>query len=160
MVVRAAASGVGPAALGWRRPADGAEAGLLVERLGRRRLLTAVISVSGGDRFVFSGPDEQSSQIFQWGEVLKAMAAEGPGLRRLQWVERATPQLATVQTDWSAAAMRDVSGEEWDDYQSLQRAIGTTAIHHDVYLGVQMEAEMARGARRVVRDDCRAGPAV
>jgi len=127
-------------------PCGGAEAGLLVERSGRRRLFTAVISVSGGDRFAFSAPDEQSSQIFQWGEVLKAMAAEGPGLRRLQWVERATPQLTTVQTDWSAAAMRDVSGEEWEDYQSLQRAIGTTAIHHEVYLGVQMETEMARRA--------------
>ena len=76
--------------------------------------------------------------------MLKALAAEGPGLRRLQWVERATPQLATVQTDWSAAAMRDVSGEEWEDYQSLQSVIGTAAIHHDVYLGAQMETEMAR----------------
>ena len=81
--------------------ADGAEAGLLVERARRQNLLTAVISVSGGDRFVFSGPDEQAAQIFQWGEVLKAMASEGSGLRRLQWVERATPQPSTVQEDWA-----------------------------------------------------------
>jgi hypothetical protein len=120
---------------------DGAEAGLLAERVGRRSLLTAVVSVSGGDRFVFSGPDEQAAQILQWGEVLKAMAADGPGLRRLQWVERATPQPSTVQEDWSRAAMRDVSPEEWADYQSLQSAIGTAAIHHDVYLGAQIETE-------------------
>ena len=50
---------------------DGSEAGLVAERVGRRRLLTAVISVTGGDRFVFSGPDEQAAQISQWGEVLK-----------------------------------------------------------------------------------------
>jgi hypothetical protein len=120
---------------------DGSEAGLLAERVGRRRLLTAVVSVTGGDRFVFSGPDEQAAQISQWGEVLKSMAAEGPGLRRLQWVERATPQPSTVQSDWSAAAMGQVSTEEWDDYQSLQASIGTAAIHHDVYLGAQVETE-------------------
>jgi hypothetical protein len=124
---------------------DGAEAGLVSERMGRRRLLTAVISVSGGDRFVFSGPDEQAAQISQWGEVLKGMAAEGSGLRRLQWVERATPQPSTVQSDWSAAAMGQVSTEEWDDYQSLHSSIGTAAIHHDVYLGAQVETE-ASGA--------------
>jgi hypothetical protein len=124
---------------------DGAEAGLLVERVGRRSLLTAVMSVSGGDRFVFSGPDEQAAQILQWGEVLKTMAAEGPGLRRLQWVERATPQPSTVQEDWSAAAMRDVRAEERADYQSLQATIGTAAIHHDVYLGAQVETEAAPG---------------
>lgn len=78
---------------------DGAEAGLLAERAGRQNLLTAVISVSGGDRFVFSGSDEQAAQIFQWGEVLKSMAPEGSGLRRLQWVERATPQPSTLQED-------------------------------------------------------------
>jgi hypothetical protein len=124
---------------------DGSEAGLVAERVGRRRLLTAVISVSGGDRFVFSGPDEQAAQISQWGEVLKGMAAEGSGLRRLQWVERATPQPSTVQSDWSAAAMGQVSTEEWDDYQSLHSSIGTAAIHHDVYLGAQVETE-ASGA--------------
>jgi hypothetical protein len=123
----------------------GSEAGLLAERVGRRKLLTAVVSVAGGDRFVYSGPDEQAAQITQWGEVLKGMAAEGPGLRRLQWVERATPQPSTVQSDWSAGAMRDASPEEWDDYQSLQAAIGTAAIHHDVYLGAQVETE-ATGA--------------
>jgi hypothetical protein len=124
---------------------DGAEAGLVAERVGRRRLLTAVISVSGGDRFVFSGPDEQAAQISQWGEVLKGMAAEGSGLRRLQWVERATPQPSTVQSDWSAAAMAQVATEEWDDYQSLHSSIGTAAIHHDIYLGAQVETE-ATGA--------------
>ena len=124
---------------------DGAEAGLLSERIGRQNLLTAVIAVSGGDRFVFSGTDEQSAQIFQWGEVLKAMAAAGPGLRRLQWVERATPQPSTVQTDWSTAAMRGVSAEEWADYRSLQSAIGTAAIRHDVYLGAQVETEASAG---------------
>lgn len=124
---------------------DGSEAGLLAERVGRRRLLTAVVSVTGGDRFVFSGPDEQAAKISQWGEVLKSMAAEGPGLRRLQWVERATPQPSTVQSDWSAAAMDQVSPEEWDDYQSLHASIGTAAIHHDVYLGAQVETE-ASGA--------------
>jgi hypothetical protein len=132
--------------LRWEEAAlFGSEAGLLAERVGRRRLLTAVVSVAGGDRFVFSGPDEQAAQITQWGEVLKSMAAEGPGLRRLQWVERATPQPSTVQSDWSAGAMRDASPEEWDDYQSLQAAIGTAAIHHDVYLGAQVETE-ATGA--------------
>jgi len=120
---------------------DGSEAGLVAERVGRRRLLTAVVSVTGGDRFVFSGPDEQAAQISQWGEVLKSMAAEGPGLRRLQWVERATPQPSTVQSDWSTAAMDQVSTEEWDDYQSLHASIGTAAIHHDVYLGAQVETE-------------------
>ena len=124
---------------------DGSEAGLLTERVGRRRLLTAVVSVTGGDRFVFSGPDEQAAQISQWGELLKSMAAEGPGLRRLQWVERATPQPSTVQSDWSAAAMGQVSTEEWDDYQSLHASIGTAAIHHDVFLGAQVETE-ATGA--------------
>jgi hypothetical protein len=124
---------------------DGAEAGLLAERVGRRSLLTAVVSVSGGDRFVFSGPDEQAAQILQWGEVLKTMAADGPGLRRLQWVERATPQPSTVQEDWSATAMRDARAEERADYQSLQAAIGTAAIHHDVYLGAQVETEAAPG---------------
>jgi hypothetical protein len=69
------------------------------------------------------------------------MAAEGAGLRRLQWVERATPQPSTVQSDWSAAAMGQVSTEEWDDYQSLHSSIGTAAIHHDVYLGAQVETE-------------------
>jgi hypothetical protein len=122
---------------------DGAEAGLVSERVGRRGLVTAVVSVSGGDRFVFSGPDEQAAQIMRWGEVLKALAAEGPGLRRLQWVERATPQPSTVQTDWSTAAMAGVSGEEWADYQTLQKTIGTAAIHHDVYLGVQVETDAA-----------------
>jgi hypothetical protein len=120
---------------------DGSEAGLVAERVGRRRLLTAVVSVTGGDRFVFSGPDEQAAQISQWGEVLKSMAAEGPGLRRLQWVERATPQPSTVQSDWSAVAMDQVSTEEWDDYQSLHASIGTAAIHHDIYLGAQVETE-------------------
>lgn len=120
---------------------DGSEAGLVAERVGRRRLVTAVVSVTGGDRFVFSGPDEQAAQISQWGEVLKSMAAEGPGLRRLQWVERATPQPSTVQSDWSAGAMGQVPTEEWDDYQTLLASIGTAAIHHDVYLGAQVETE-------------------
>ena len=121
--------------------ADGAKAGLLFERARRQNLLTAVISVSGGDRFVFSGPGEQAAQIFQWGEVLKAMASEGSGLRRLQWVERATPQPSTAQEDWARGAMRDVSSSEWTDYQSLQATIGTAAIHHDVYLGAQVETD-------------------
>jgi hypothetical protein len=125
---------------------DGAEAGLLLERARRQNLLTAVISVSGGDRFVFSGPDEQAAQIFQWGEVLKAMASEGSGLRRLQWVERATPQPSTDQEDWARGAMRDVSPSEWTDYQSLQTAIGTAAIHHDVYLGAQVETDTGKEA--------------
>jgi hypothetical protein len=125
---------------------DGAEAGLLLERARRQNLLTAVISVSGGDRFVFSGPDEQAAQIFQWGEVLKAMASEGAGLRRLQWVERATPQLSTDQEDWARGAMRGVSPPEWADYQSLQSSIGTAAIHHDVYLGAQVESDTGKKA--------------
>jgi len=125
---------------------DGLEAGLLAERVGRQNLLTAVISVSGGDRFVFSGPDEQAAQIFQWGEVLKSMASEGSGLRRLQWVERATPQPSTVQEDWARGAMGDVPPEEWADYQSLQAAIGTAAIHHDVYLGAQVETDLGAEA--------------
>ena len=120
---------------------DGAEAGLIFERARRQNLLTAVISVSGGDRFVFSGPDEQAAQIFHWGEVLGAMATEGSGLRRLQWVERATPQPSTVQEDWARGSMREVSASEWADYQSLQSAIGTAAIHHDVYLGAQVETD-------------------
>jgi hypothetical protein len=120
---------------------DGAEAGLLSERSGRRGLVTAIVSVAGGDRFVFSGPEEQAAQISRWGDVLKALAAEGPGLRRLQWVERATPQPSTVQTDWSVSAMAGVSDEEWADYQTLQTTVGTTAIHHDVYLGAQVETE-------------------
>ena len=123
---------------------DGAEAGLLLERARRQNLLTAVISVSGGDRFVFSGPDEQAAQIFHWGEVLGAMASEGSGLRRLQWVERATPQPSTVQEDWARGSMRDVSPSEWADYQSLQAAIGTAAIHHDVYLGAQVETDTGK----------------
>ena len=127
-------------------PYDGAEAGLLLERARRQNLLTAVISVAGGDRFVFSGPDEQAAQIFSWGEVLKSMASEGSGLRRLQWVERATPQPSTVQEDWARGAMRDVSAAEWADYQSLQAAIGTAAIHHDVYLGVQVETDTGKQA--------------
>ena len=65
---RTAATRTGPAALEAVH-LDGSEAGLVIERAGRRRLLTAVISVSGGDRFVFSGPDEQAAQIIQWGEV-------------------------------------------------------------------------------------------
>jgi hypothetical protein len=131
--------------LRWKAvTADGAEAGLLFERASRQNLLTAVISVSGGDRFVFSGPDEQAAQIFQWGEVLKSMASEGSGLRRLQWVERATPQPSTVQEDWATSAMRDVSAAEWADYQSLQAAIGTAAIHHDVYLGAQVETDVGK----------------
>jgi hypothetical protein len=125
---------------------DGAEAGLLAERVGRQNVLTAVISVSGGDRFVFSGPDEQAAQIFQWGEVLKSMASEGSGLRRLQWVERATPQPSTVQEDWAMGAMHDVPAEEWVEYQSLQAAIGTAAIHHDVYLGAQVETDLGAEA--------------
>lgn len=120
---------------------DGAEAGLVSERVGRRHLLSAVVAVSGGDRFVFSGHDEQAAQIFSWGEVLKAMATDGRGLRRLCWVERATPQPSTVQADWSASAMRRVPGEERADYQSLQSQILTAAIHHDVYLGVQIETD-------------------
>ena len=116
------------------------------ERARRQKLLTAVISVSGGDRFVFSGPDEQAAQIFQWGEVLKAMASEGSGLRRLQWVERATPQPSTVQEDWARSAMRGVSPSEWADYRSLQAAIGTAAIHHDVYLGAQVETDTGKQA--------------
>ena len=39
---------------------------------------------------------------------MKGMAAEGSGLRRLQWVERATPQSSTVQSDWAAASMGQV----------------------------------------------------
>lgn len=125
-------------------PYDGAEAGLLFERAGRQNLLTAMISVAGGDRFVFSGPDEQAAQIHSWGEVLGSMVTEGAGLRRLQWVERATPQPSTVQEDWATDAMRDVSPAEWADYQSLQAAIGTAAIHHDVYLGAQVETDTGK----------------
>jgi hypothetical protein len=120
---------------------DGTEAGLVSERVGRRGLVTAVLSVSGGDRFVFSRPEEQAAQVSRWGEVLKTLAADGPGLRRLQWVERATPEPSTVQADWSTAAMAGVPGEEWADYQTLQATIGTAAIHHDVYLGAQIETE-------------------
>ena len=109
---------------------------------------------------MFSGPDEQAAQIFSWGEVLKAMASEGSGLRRLQWVERATPQPSTVQEDWARGAMRDVSPSEWADYQSLQEAIGTAAIHHDVYLGAQVETDVGAQIRRAGRGSERAGPAV
>lgn len=130
-------------------PYNGAEAGLLFEQAGRRNVLTAVISVAGGDRFVFSGPDEQAAQIFSWGEVLGAMAAEGAGLRRLQWVERATPQPSTVQEDWAASAMRDVAPAEWADYLSLQATIGTAAIRHDVYLGAQLETDTGKRADMV-----------
>jgi hypothetical protein len=118
---------------------DGCEAGLLSERSGHRRLLTSVIAVAGGDRFVFSGQDEQAAQIHSWGEVLKGMAADGPGLRRLQWVERATPQPSTVQEDWWRETMSAATAEERADYRSLQASIGTAAIHHDVYLGAQVE---------------------
>jgi len=128
--------------LRWERAMlFGSEAGLLAERVGRRRLLTAVISVTGGDRFVFSSSEEQAAQITQWGDVLGSMAPEGPGLRRLQWVERATPQPSTVQSDWSAGAMAAASVEERADYQSLLASIGTAAIHHDVYIGAQVETE-------------------
>ena len=36
--------------------------------------------------------------------------------------------------------------EEWADYQSLQAAIGTAAIHHDVYLGAQVETDLGAEA--------------
>lgn len=123
---------------------DGAEAGLLFERTRRRNHLTAVVSVSGGDRFVFSGPDEQAAQISAWGQVLGAMASEGSGLRRLQWVERATPEPSTVQEDWSTRAMRTASVTERADYASLQSTIGTAAVHHDVYLGAQVETDAGK----------------
>jgi hypothetical protein len=41
--------------------------------------------------------------------------------------------------------MRDVRANERADYQSLQATIGTAAIHHDVYLGAQVETEAAPG---------------
>jgi hypothetical protein len=127
-------------------PCNGVEVGLLFERAGRRNLLTAIISVSGGDRFVFSGPDEQAAQIHSWGDVLGAMAADGAGLRRLQWVERATPRPSTVQKDWAASAMRGAAPAERADYQSLQATIGTAAIRHDVYLGAQVETDTGKHA--------------
>ena len=130
-------------------PHNGVEAGLLFERAGRRNLLTGVISVSGGDRFVFSGPDEQVAQIHSWGEVLGAMAADGAGLRRLQWVERATPQPSTVQEDWAAGAMRGAAPAERADYESLRATIGTAAIRHDVYLGAQLETDTGKQADMV-----------
>jgi hypothetical protein len=37
--------------------------------------------------------------------------------------------------------MRDPDPDEWADYRSLHRAIGTAAIHHDVYLGAQVETD-------------------
>ena len=42
--------------------------------------------------------------------------------------------------------MREVSASEWADYQSLQAAIGTAAIHHDVYLGAQVETDTGKQA--------------
>ena len=143
---RAVAPRVGPAALDGGAPVTAPKPASSSSGPRRQNLLTAVISVTGGDRFVFSGPDEQAAQIFSWGEVLKAMASEGSGLRRLQWVERATPQPSTVQEDWARGAMRDVSPSEWADYQSLQATIGTAAIHHDVYLGAQVETDVGAEA--------------
>ena len=44
-------------------------------------------------------------------------------------------------------AMRDVSPSEWADYSGCrQAAIGTAAIHHDVYLGAQVETDVGAEA--------------
>ena len=121
---------------------DGAEAGLLFERARRQNLLTAVISVSGGDRFVFSGPDEQAAQIFQWGEVLEAPWP--PRVRDCAGSSGSSappPNPRRSKRTGPAAPCASVSPSEWADYQSLQAAIGTAAIHHDVYLGAQVETD-------------------
>ena len=49
--------------------------------------------------------------------------------------------------DWAGGGHARGVAAEWADYQSLQAAIGTAAIHHDVYLGAQVETDTGRSRR-------------
>ena len=122
------------------------------------RAYTVVLAVAGADRFALLDSGEQAARLAGWGTALSALAAD-PEIRRVQWVERAGPDLRDP-----GAWLRERSGATEDDagavedYSAMAAHLKAGARRHEVWLAVQLSrrvGETRTGGRAVVADRVR-----
>jgi hypothetical protein len=106
----------------------------------RARQRTVVMTVAGSDRFAMTELLEQQRLLDAWGNALTGLAAD-TRVRRVQWIERATPEdrdpggwLAArvpVATDPVAVA----------DYRQLAVSIAASSFRHNTWLAIGFDRD-------------------
>lgn len=97
------------------------------------RVTTAVLAVAGSDRFALLDPPEQARLLAGWGDAIAALAAD-PRLRRIQWMERASPERDRLDRWLTDRGSSDKTALA--DYQAMVAAVTGTAARHEVFLAL------------------------
>ena len=116
--------------------AGGHTVGLVDQRSSAARTITATVAVSGKPLSLLSR-GEQFSRASAWGQVIAALAYPGSSIRRLQVIERASPDVGQGQRDWleRTAATHDPTVRQV--YEQALDLTGRISAAHTVTLSVQ-----------------------
>ncbi len=135
----------GPDGPGGSAPASG-ELGIVVD--GPARTATAALSVRGHS-FALLGPDEQDSTIAAWARVLSAMAREGSGVHRLQWIESCVPDDGgAVRRHWMDHAVLGSESPAGRSYRTLVDESSPVTRRHRVVVALSIHtAHTSRAIR-------------
>jgi hypothetical protein len=121
------------------------------------RAVTVVLTVAGTDRFPLLDPPEQARLLAAWGAAIAALTADTQ-VRRVQWVERATPDRRDV-ADWLNARTEPAMDTAAADYRSMVDAATENSVRHEVCLAIayrrQRDADTTLGIDALVRDSVR-----
>ncbi len=100
---------------------------------------TAVLAV-GGTGFALAGELAQADAVAAWSGVLAALAAEGRGLRRVQWIARSYPVPLGVDRAWpGGSGARHARGPR-TAYESLVSEVTSSLWDREVLVGVTTAA--------------------
>jgi len=112
------------------------------------RVTTAVLAVAGTDRFALLDPGEQARLLAGWGDAIAALAAD-PGLRRLQWVERAGPERDELDR-WLTDRHAGVDDAAVADYRAMAAGVTAMTVRHEVYLALAYARRRTGGGAETV----------
>jgi hypothetical protein len=114
------------------------EMGMVVDR--RARSGTAVLAVRGHS-FALLGPAEQDARIAAWARVLAALAREGSGVHRVQWVESCLPDDgAAVRRYWADGAVLGAETDAGRSYRSLMDESAPITRRHRVLVALTVRS--------------------
>jgi hypothetical protein len=120
----------------------GRRVGVVVDRAAAT--WTAAVRV-GGSGFALGDEADRARRVAAWSGVLAAMAREGGGLHRLQWMARCLPEGRGDPALPSAEADRGIAAES---YRSLLERAAPALWRHEVLVAVSVRSSLGGTRRR------------
>ena len=129
------------------------EVALLLERRGRRRSFTALVSADAPG-WALADPEERDRRVAGWAAVLAGLARNQSVPTRLQMVESLRPDPGVEQADWIAAHAALADPVELAGYRRMVVDGAGAALTHQVTLALRVPTRRmdASAAELVTRE--------